>query len=100
MASWFCRARRQKDPRLSSFFRLDEAWSHDDAVPLGTVEIFHTYYTRDNQRISLLLSVLLSEAYASQIEIAVDRRDATETTYSSWLAFTTLYDPLRARMNS
>lgn len=34
----------------------------DDAVPLGTVEIFHTYYTRDNQRISLPSSFLLQRS--------------------------------------
>nr|VXZ87606.1 Arylsulfatase precursor [Klebsiella pneumoniae] len=25
----------------------------NDAIPLGTVEAFHTYYTRDGERVSL-----------------------------------------------
>ncbi|MGC7980815.1 sulfatase-like hydrolase/transferase, partial [Salmonella enterica] len=46
-----------------SFALMGGGASHfDDAVPLGTVEIFHTYYTRDNQRISLPSSFYSSEA--------------------------------------
>ncbi|MEY5371145.1 sulfatase-like hydrolase/transferase, partial [Salmonella enterica subsp. enterica serovar Corvallis] len=52
-----------------SFALMGGGASHfDDAVPLGTVEIFHTYYTRDNQRISLLSSFYSSEEWISRFK--------------------------------
>lgn len=70
----------------------------DDAVPLGTVEIFHTYYTRDNQRISLPSSFYSSEAYASQINRWISETPREQPIFA-WLAFTAPHDPLQRRMN-
>ncbi len=39
----------------------------NDAIPLGTVEAFHTYYTRDGERVSLPDDFYSSEAYARQM---------------------------------
>lgn len=64
-------------------------------MPLGTVEIFHTYYTRDNQRISLPSSFYSSEAYASQINRWISETPREQPIFA-WLAFTAPHDPLQA----
>lgn len=79
-----------------SFALMGGGASHfDDAVPLGTVEIFHTYYTRDNQRISLPSSFYSSEAYASQINRWISETPREQPIFA-WLAFTAPHDPLQA----
>lgn len=51
----FCSRRHAEDRGFNHAFAfMGGGTSHfNDAIPLGTVEAFHTYYTRDGERVSL-----------------------------------------------
>lgn len=67
----------------------------NDAVPLGTVEAFHTYYTRDGERVSLPDDFYSSEAYARQMNSWIKATPKEQPVFA-WLAFTAPHDPLQA----
>ena len=79
-----------------SFAFMGGGTSHfDDAIPLGTVEAFHTYYTRDGQRVSLPADFYSSEAYAAQMNLWIKETPSEQPVFA-WLAFTAPHDPLQA----
>lgn len=79
-----------------SFAFMGGGTSHfDDAIPLGTVEAFHTYYTRDGQRVSLPADFYSSEAYAAQMNQWIKETPSEQPVFA-WLAFTAPHDPLQA----
>lgn len=79
-----------------SFAFMGGGTSHfDDAIPLGTVEAFHTYYTRDGQRVSLPADFYSSEAYAAQMNQWIKETPPQQPVFA-WLAFTAPHDPLQA----
>ena len=67
----------------------------NDAIPLGTVEAFHTYYTRDGERVSLPDDFYSSEAYARQMNSWIKDTPQDQPVFA-WLAFTAPHDPLQA----
>ncbi len=68
----------------------------NDAIPLGTVEAFHTYYTRDGERVSLPDDFYSSEAYARQMNSWIKATPKEQPVFA-WLAFTAPHDPLQRR---
>lgn len=82
-----------------SFAFMGGGTSHfDDAIPLGTVEAFHTYYTRDGQRVSLPADFYSSEAYAAQMNQWIKETPSEQPVFA-WLAFTAPTTRCRRRMN-
>ena len=67
----------------------------NDAIPLGTVEAFHTSYTRDGERVSLPDDFYSSEAYARQMNSWIKATPKEQPVFA-WLAFTAPHDPLQA----
>lgn len=67
----------------------------DDAVPLGTVESFHTYYTLNGKKTALPANFYSSEAYAQQLEKWI-KETPSEQPIFAYLAFTAPHDPLQA----
>ncbi|MGY3350316.1 arylsulfatase [Serratia marcescens] len=67
----------------------------DDAKPLGTVEAFHTFYTLNGKRVSLLKDFYSSKAYADQLEQWIRETPQNKPVFA-YLAFTAPHDPLQA----
>ncbi|OKP30469.1 arylsulfatase [Serratia fonticola] len=67
----------------------------DDAVPLGTVEAFHTFYTLNGKRVSLPQDFYSSKAYATQLEQWITDTPKDQPVFA-YLAFTAPHDPLQA----
>lgn len=67
----------------------------DDAVPLGTVEAFHTFYTLNGKRVSLPQDFYSSKAYATQLEQWISDTPKDKPVFA-YLAFTAPHDPLQA----
>ncbi|MGL5386240.1 MAG: arylsulfatase [Enterobacterales bacterium] len=67
----------------------------DDAVPLGTVESFHTFYTLNGKRVSLPQDFYSSKAYATQLEQWISDTPKEQPVFA-YLAFTAPHDPLQA----
>ena len=56
----------------------------NDAIPLGTVEAFHTYYTRDGERVSLPDDFYSSEAYARQMNSWIKATPKEQPVFAGW----------------
>ena len=67
----------------------------DDAVPLGTVESFHTFYTLNGKRVSLPQDFYSSKAYATQLGQWISDTPKEQPVFA-YLAFTAPHDPLQA----
>lgn len=79
-----------------SFALMGGGASHfSDALPLGTVEAFHTFYTENGKKTALPADFYSSAAYASKINTWI-RETPAEQPFFAWLAFTAPHDPLQA----
>lgn len=67
----------------------------DDAIPLGTVEAFHTFYTLNGKRVALPQDFYSSKAYATQLAQWISDTPKEQPVFA-YLAFTAPHDPLQA----
>lgn len=73
---------------IHSFALMGGGASHfSDALPLGTVEAFHTFYTEDGKKTSLPADFYSSAAYAGKINTWI-RETPADQPFFAWLAFT------------
>jgi arylsulfatase A-like enzyme len=68
---------------------------YSDAMPLGTGEAFHTWYTLDGKRTALASDFYSSESYARQMSRWI-RETPRDQPFFGYLAFTAPHDPLQA----
>lgn len=67
----------------------------DDAMPLGTVESFHTYYTLNGEKTPLPSDFYSSKNYAQQLEQWIKQTPKDQPIFA-YLAFTAPHDPIQA----
>lgn len=79
-----------------AFALMGGGGSHfNDALPLGTVEAFHTFYTLNGEPVPLAENFYSSEVYANHLVQWINDTPAQQPVFA-YLAFTAPHDPLQA----